>query len=155
MDGFTQKINNKWLFSIFTLTKLPSLWFWGVRVDSFTPSACNILIKYSWFTKNPFHSVYFSALSGAAELSTGLLVQRLALSKGNVSMLVVKADSHFIKKATGNIVFYCQQGNEVDLAFQSLVKSGDTTQLVLQSIGKNEAGDEVARFSFTWSLKKK
>ncbi|MBK8620602.1 MAG: DUF4442 domain-containing protein [Saprospiraceae bacterium] len=155
MDSFTRKINNKWLFSLFTLSKLPSLWFWGIRVDSFSPLGCKIALKYSWFTKNPFQSIYFSALSGAAELSTGLLVQRLALAKGNVSMLVVKAECYFTKKATGNIVFFCQQGEEVETAFQSLVNSGDTTQLVLQSIGKNEAGDEVARFSFTWALKKK
>lgn len=155
MDSFTRKINNKWLFSIFTLSKLPSLWFWGFRVDSFSPSGCKIALKYSWFTKNPFQSIYFSALSGAAELSTGLLVQRLALEKGNVSMLVVKAECYFTKKATGKILLFCDQGEDVEAAFQILVKAGDTTQLVLQSIGKNEAGDEVARFSFTWALKKK
>ncbi|MFZ1703509.1 MAG: DUF4442 domain-containing protein [Saprospiraceae bacterium] len=153
--SFGKKVRNKWWFSIFKMAKLPSLWFWGVKVVGFTERHCSISIKYSWYSKNPFQSIYFSALSGAGELSTGLLVQNKAMEKSNVSMLVVHAESHFTKKATGTIIFTCNEGEAVTKSFESLQKAGDQTKLVLRSVGVNELGEEVANFMFTWSLKKR
>ncbi|MBK6363178.1 MAG: DUF4442 domain-containing protein [Saprospiraceae bacterium] len=155
MKKLTFKVNNRFWFFLFTLKKLPSLWFWGIRVIQCNEKSCSIKIGYSWFTKNPFKSIYFSALSGAGELSTGLLVQNKVNEVGHTSMLVIKAESHFLKKATGNILFTCEEGDKVNDAFQSLRKSGDSLYLVLHSKGYNEDGVEVANFSFTWALKKR
>lgn len=155
MDAYSQKINNAFLFYFFTLKKLPSLWFWGIKVASFNGKRCCIRISYSWFTKNPFQSIYFSALSGAAELSTGLIVQQHALANGNTSMLVIKSQAEFLKKAKGTIVFCCDEGEMTAKTFSSLQQSGSSAELVLNSQGIDEQGQVVARFTFTWALKKR
>jgi hypothetical protein len=149
------KVKNKMRFYFFTLFRLPSLWFWGIRVIQIDEKICVIKIGYSWFTKNPFKSIYFSALAGAGELSTGLLVQNKVNETGYISMLVVKAESHFLKKAIGNVFFTCDEGDKVNSAFKKLQKSGDNVILELHSKGYNEEGVEVANFLFTWSLKKR
>lgn len=146
---------NNYAFSLYTLKNLPSLWFWGVRVRNLSYDSCTTTVRYSWFTKNPFQSIYFSTLSGTAELSTGLLVRQLALEKKDVSMLVVKAEAAFIKKAIGTITFSCLEGEKVTHAFEGLRQSGDMAQLVLHSEGRDAMNQVVASFSFTWALKKR
>lgn len=120
----------------------------------FDTRKCCIKISYSWFTKNPFQSIYFSALSGASELSTGLLLHSIAASTGRISMLVIKSEAEFLKKAKGNILFCCEQGDAVQKLFETLQKPGDSGELVLHSNGINERGEIIARFIFTWSLKR-
>lgn len=155
MASFITTLKNRIGFSLFTFFKLPSLWFWGVRVDTLNEEVCRIKIRYSWFTKNPFQSVYFSALSGAAELSTGLPVQRWATKEGNVSMLVIKSEAHFLKKAKGTIIFECNEVEKIAQTFSGLTKSGDHTELELHSEGRDKNNVIVATFTITWSLKKR
>lgn len=150
-----QNFTNNYVFKIFTLMKLPSLWFWGVRVLKNNEEVCQTVIRYSWFTKNPFKSIYFSSLFGAAELSTGLLVQRKALEKKNISMLVIRSEAEFTKKAIGRIVFTCIEGAQVTEIFENLRQTGDQAILVLHSEGLDDSGQIVGKFSFTWSLKKR
>ena len=155
MLTYAKKINNAFLFYLYTLKNLPTLWFWGLKVALFDEHRCCVRISYSWFTKNPFQSIYFSALSGAAELSTGLLVQKFALATGRISMLVVKSEAEFLKKAKGSILFCCEEGDATQKLFATLQQPGDSGELVLHSNGVNEKGEIVARFIFTWLLKKK
>lgn len=151
MQNFAKNLK----FRVFTFIKLPSLWFWNVRVLECDEALCNTAIRYSWFTKNPFNSIYFSTLFGAAELSTGLLVQRKANEKKNISMLVIRSEAEFTNKASGRIIFTCTEGNLVGEVFERLIHSGDQATLVLRSEGKNESGQVIGQFSFTWSLKKR
>ncbi len=66
-------------YRFYMLWRLPSLIFWGVKVARIDETASTVTLKHKWTNQNPFGSVYFSALNGAAELSTGILVQVLAL----------------------------------------------------------------------------
>ena len=99
-------------------------------------------------------SIYFAALAGAAELSTGALCQLALAGKGSFSMLVVDFRAEYSKKANTKILFTCEQGAELFSLIDTL-KPGETNQLTMLSIGKNKAGEEVARFFITWSFKRK
>lgn len=122
-----------------------------VHLDS---QKCHVSIPYFWRSQNPFKSIYFAALAGAAELSTGALCQLALTGKGSFSMLVVDFRAEYSKKANTKILFTCEQGAELFSLIDTL-KPGETNQLTMLSIGKNKAGEEVARFFITWSFKRK
>src|SRR5215475_1792383 len=91
---------------MFLLKNLPNAFFSGVRIRDIDENSCLVTVPYKWLTKNPFRSTYFACLSMAAEMSTGALCL-VHLYKRNppVSMLVVKVESDYFKKATGRTSF--------------------------------------------------
>ena len=92
----------------------------------------------------------------AAELATGaLIMMKVQASHKNVSMLVIKNNASFSKKAKGVITFTCNQGNVVDEALQKAIATGEGQTLTLTAKGIDLAGDEVSSFDFEWSLKLK
>lgn len=148
------RVTSKRLFTLFALKHLPSMVFWGVRVKSLDADQCTVTLPYNSRSKNPFRSIYFSALFGAGELSTGMMVQMLIQGNGKWSMLVVNAEGQFTKKAVGIIHLTCVQGQEIQNQLEVIKREGTGT-FTLESIGVDEQGDEVGRYKFTWSLKYK
>jgi hypothetical protein len=73
----------------------------------------------------------------------------------NISMLVIKNNASFSKKAKGVITFSCTQGNLVDQALQNTIATGEGQTLILTANGIDSSGDEVSSFDFEWSLKLK
>ncbi|MCH1548000.1 MAG: thioesterase, partial [Flavobacteriaceae bacterium] len=61
----------KYKYILFLLFDLPSAFFCGVRLTHLDNNNCNVIIKHSWFNKNPFKSIFWAAQGMAAELSTG------------------------------------------------------------------------------------
>ena len=88
-------------FRMFLFSKLPAAFFAGLKVQEADAKHCVVTVPYKWFTKNPFRSTYFACLSMAAEMSTGALAMaHLYKIQPPVSMLVVKVESEYFKKAT-------------------------------------------------------
>ncbi len=128
----------------------------GLQINEFNEDKCVVVVRYKWLNTNPFKSMYFAVLSMAAELSTG------ALSMGNlfkrnpaVSMLVVKSEGNYFKKAVGKISFTCNMGNEISDAVEQAVATSTSQTIRVQTIGKNEQDEIVAEYFFTWSFKSK
>ena len=151
---YRRKMTNPLIFGFAMLAKLPSAIFWSLRIKSLTKESCEVTIPYSWRTQNPFKSIYFAALAGAAELSTGALCQFALAGKGQFSMLVVDFRAEYSKKANSKITFSCDQGAELFDLIENM-KIGETAQLTMISTGKNTSGEPVARFFVTWSFKRK
>ena len=143
-------------FRAFLLMKLPSAFFAGVRVRDIDERHCVVSVPYKWFSQNPFRSTYFACLSMAAEMSTGALAMA-HLYKRNpaVSMLVVKVESEYFKKATGRTTFICEDGETMLNAIEESIKTGEGKIVRARSIGKNADGEIVAEFYVTWSFKAK
>ena len=148
-------MSSPWKFYLAMLFKLPSIPFWGVKMKHLSSEKCSLVIPYKWRNQNPFKSIYFAALAGAAELSTGLLGLVATTGKEKWSMLVVGFNAEFKKKATGNITFTCEQGQKLFQLLDEIRKTGTPQTIEMVSIGKNALGEEVARFYITWSFKKK
>ncbi len=153
---FKNQVTNPVKYRLFLLQKLPMGFISGLRIQSLTAGASSVSVRFSWVNKNPFRSVYFAVLSMAAELSTGILAfgQTYQLKPG-VSMLVVKMEGEFYKKAIGKIIFTCNQGKEIEEAIAKTRETGEVTSVHCTSIGVNEQGEEVAKFVFSWSYKAK
>lgn len=151
---YQRKMTNPIIFWWAMLVKLPSAIFWRLRIKTLGPEKCQVTIPYFWRSQNPFRSIYFAALAGAAELSTGALCQLALAGKGAFSMLVVDFRAEYHKKANSKITFTCEQGTELFQLIDSL-NVGETNQLTMISEGKNPSGEVVARFYVTWSFKRK
>ncbi|PZX53943.1 uncharacterized protein DUF4442 [Algoriphagus ratkowskyi] len=152
--AYQKKMSNPLYFWFGMLIKLPSAIFWKFRIKILDAEKCVVTIPYSWRTQNPFKSIYFAAMAGAAELSTGALCQLAISGQGKYSMLVVDFRAEYFKKANQTITFTCEQGQELFTLIESL-RPNDTGKLTMVSSGKNPQGEEVARFYVTWSFKRK
>jgi hypothetical protein len=75
--------------------------------------------------------------------------------KPSVSMLVVKVDSEYFKKAIGRTSFVCEDGGLFQKAIEETIATGVARIVKAKSIGKNNDGEIVAEFFITWSFKVK
>jgi hypothetical protein len=153
---FQKLVNNRFLFRFYLLKSLPLAFIAGIRVKELTNEKCVTTIKYGWITQNPFRSMYFACQAMAAEMSTGLLlINGIYKSNPPVSMLIVQNKALYHKKAVGSITFTCSDGNNISNAIVEAKNKGESVLIDTLSVGKDESGDTVAEFTFTWSMKVK
>ena len=153
---FLEIVQNPIKFRLFLLSKLPSAFFSGVRIKYADESKAIVTIPYKWFSKNPFKSTYFACQSMAAEMSTGVLAMAFTFEqKPAMSMLVIKTEAVYLKKATGVTTFTCEDGPMLKQAIDEAMASGKGTSFAARSIGKDKDGETVAEFTITWSFKAK
>ncbi|MBN8668802.1 MAG: DUF4442 domain-containing protein [Chitinophagales bacterium] len=156
MEAFIKLVRNRWKFGFFLFSKLPAAWLAGVRVKHLEPAKAEVTVPYKWLSQNPFRSTYFACLSMAAEMSTGLLAMGHTYQrKPSVSMLVVKLEGDFFKKATGLTAFTCEDGDKIKAVIEEAILTGEARSVKAKTVGKNDLGDLVAEFYITWSFKAK
>jgi hypothetical protein len=153
---FLQLVTHPFKFRMFLLSKLPSAFFSGVKVRYVDEEKCQVTVPYKWFSKNPFKSTYFACLSMAAEMSTGVLAMASTYEqKPSVSMLVLKMESNFLKKATGITTFTCDEGSRIQQVVNEAMASGKSVSVTVRSVGKDKEDNIVADFAITWGFKAK
>jgi len=149
MSKITVKNLNKYL-----LFKLPSAYISGIRVSSISDEKAEAKVKHRWINQNPFKSLYWATQGMAAELVTGILmIKKIQESDSKISMLVVKQEGSFHKKATGKIVFSCDQGAKIDEVMATAIKTKEGQTIVLEATGYDQDKEMVSSFAFTWSIK--
>ena len=142
--------------NLFLLFNLPSAFLCGVRVKSIDNEKCYVGVSHMWINKNPFKSMFWAVQGMFAELATGaLIIMKIKLLNQKVSMLVLRNEAQFTKKAKGRIRFCCHQGLEVDRALKKAIETGEGETVILEAQGHDSSGDLVSKFSFEWSLKSK
>ena len=143
-------------FRMFLFSKLPSAFFAGVRVKEIDEKKCIVTVPYKWFSQNPFRSTYFACLSMAAEMSTGSLsMMHVYKRKPPISMLVVKVEAEYFKKAIDKTIFTCEDGEIIAKTIEESIATGDSRIVKAKSTGKNKDGELIAEFYITWSFKRK
>jgi Domain of unknown function (DUF4442) len=154
LSAFNKRINSGFFFRQFLLSKLPAAYFAGLKIEAFDQEHAVVSVKQKWFNKNPFRSIYFAILSMAAEMSTGLLsMGNIYERKPAVSMLVIEQRGVFHKKATGKILFTCENGNKIASTVEEAITTGNPVSIVCYSKGINDQNELVAEFWITWSFK--
>ncbi|MDO5656002.1 MAG: DUF4442 domain-containing protein [Flavobacteriaceae bacterium] len=136
--------------------KIPIAWVAGLRLKSFAQNTCEITVKLSRWSQNPFNSMFWAVQGMAAEFTTGFMcMSKIQKSQEKISMLVLEQNGKFTKKAVGKITFVCDDGAKIDEIIQKAVETGEGQTLKLFSRGYDEKGDQVAEFWFLWTFKKK
>ena len=147
---------NKFQLHLFLFLKIPISWIAGVRLKEMNDEICITKVKFGWLNQNPFNSMFWAVQGMAAEFSTGFLcAEKIRKSGKKISMLVVHNQAEFTKKAVGRVTFSCLQGKELDAVLQKAIETGEGQTLTLFSEGKDQKGDLVSKFAFTWSFKTK
>lgn len=140
----------------FLFFKLPAAFWCGVRVVAITHTHCTTSVRHRWINQNPFRSMYFAVQAMAAELTTGALVmQEIKKSGHNISMLVAHNKAVFTKKATGRITFTCSNGQLIAETIQKAITTGQGQTCWMQSVGKDQKGEQVSEFHFEWTVRVK
>ncbi len=151
---FVRLVKHPLKFRLFLLLKLPAAFIAGVRVRDMDGQKAVVTVPYKWLSQNPFRSTYFACLSMAAEMSTGVLaLAEIHKRQPTVSMLVVKVESEYFKKATDRSGFVCEDGDLFRNAIDECVATGEARTVRARSVGTNKAGEVVAEFFVTWSFK--
>lgn len=152
--AFLRLMRSRWSFAAYVRRYVPMAAFARIRIESIDADRCRVSVPYSRRTTNPFRSTYFGALTAAAELSTGILAMaHLYDHRDQVAMLMVNCRADFDKKATDVTVFECDQGAQVAAVIAEAIAQPEPRTLTMQTVGKNQAGNIVARMEFTWSFK--
>ncbi len=153
-NKFSSLLNHPFKFRLYLLYKLPAAFFSGIKIQEFTSEKCITSVPYKWLTQNPFRSTYFASLAMAAEMSTGVLALSNTYKKiPAISMLVIKMEANYFKKATGLTFFTCEEGLLVANAVNEASGSVEGKIIIVKSVGKNKDGELIAEFLFTWSFK--
>jgi len=151
--AFQNKVTS-FKFKIFLLKELPSAFFSGVRVKSLNNTTCVTTVPFKWFSQNPFHSTYFACQAMAAELSTGLpAIMAIENRNPRISMLVVDMEATFTKKAVAITSFYCEDVTTIVNAVEKAIATKEGQTVKAKVVGKDDDGNEISTFSFTWSFK--
>ena len=136
--------------------KLPSAYLSGIRVTSITNERATAKVTHKWINQNPFKSLYWAVQGMASELVTGILVmKRIAESGKKISMLVTNQNGTFTKKATGRIIFICNDGDKIKQAIDETIATGEGQNLIMTAEGFNEDNESVSKFEYVWSIKVK
>jgi hypothetical protein len=155
-NSFKSIITNPFKYRLFLLNKLPMGFISGLKVVELNEAGASVAVKLKWVNQNPFRSIYFAVLGMAAELSTGVLAFAQVYQRNPaVSMLVVKLNAEFYKKAVGKITFVCNDGALINAAVEEAISTKEGIVVECTSIGMNEQNEAVAKFILTWSFKAK
>jgi len=152
-NAFFKIVRDPIKFRLFLLRKLPAAFFSGLKVKQVSAEACIVAVPFKWFTQNPFRSTYFACLSMAAEMSTGILAMSAIYNRPQrISMLIVKSEASYHKKAKTITYFSCQDGQKVLDAVEQSIKTKESVSVTCHSEGRDANGVIIATFSFTWSF---
>jgi acyl-coenzyme A thioesterase PaaI-like protein len=143
-----------WLFGLF---KVPMLFWLRPRVLRLDSESCEVMIPLSRRSQNHLKSMYFGALSAGADCAGGLMAMALIQQSGHHIDLSFK-DFHaeFIKRATADTHFVCQDGALIRDFVDKVIASGERENLsvrVVATCPSINSAEEVARFTLTLSLK--
>ncbi len=150
---FIEKIKKPLALYSFFFQKIPTLFWWGVKLEKLDSFEATVMLPYNWRTQNPFKSIYFAAQSGAAELASGLLATMSTEGKVSVSTLVTEVSGSYIKKANQPIYFTCIQGEEIRKVVLETIADKIPKSIQTKVVGTFKDGTIVSSHLITWSFK--
>ena len=137
--------------------RIPLLLWVGPRVVELDDQRCAVKIPLGLRTRNHVGSMYIGAMVAGADLAAGLHALRAA---GAAAVVPIFKDARmeFFKRADGDVVFRCSDGQTVREAAARAAATGERVTLPVEVLATVPAkyGDEpVARMTMGLSMKRK
>lgn len=155
-SSFLNRFNRPFVFRWFLILKLPIAWMSGLKIRELSEARARVSMRYGFWNKNPFNSMYFACQAMAAEMSTGILALGHTDNQSvKISLLVKELNSTYKKKAVGAIEFICEDGLAVKDAVERASKNDEPILCKMISHGYDEKGDCVSSFEILWTFKRK
>ncbi|HPX10921.1 MAG TPA: DUF4442 domain-containing protein [Syntrophales bacterium] len=144
---------------LFGLTKIPLLFFIRPSVVEIGERRVVVRVRLRRRTKNHLGAMYFGALAAGAECAGGLLAMRLILnSGGRVSLVFRSFSAEFLKRAEGDALFTCEDGEAISRLVRDAMDRGERVETpvhVTATVTGASGNEPVARFTMTLSLKRR
>jgi hypothetical protein len=127
----------------------------GIRPVEVTETQCRVALPYRWRSQNPFRSIYFAAQCAAGEMASGLMALQDLRKRPPCSMLVLRVEAEFYKKADQKMVFTCTEGALIRQTIDQTFETRTAQTVRALSVGTLPDGTEAAKVWVTWSFKAK
>ncbi len=141
----------------FAFIKIPMLFFARPSVVELSEIRAVIKIALRRRTRNHLGSMYFGALCAGADCAAGLHAMKLIRKQpARISLIFKDLKAEFLKRAEGDVYFYCNQGLEIANLVTTAAQSGERVQMPIhiEATVPDLEDDPVAKFTLTLSLKK-
>ena len=154
-----QKIKDNIYLKYFSLKNVPLLFFLGPKIEKLNETECVVKIPLRTRSKNHLGSMYFAALAAGADCAAGFLAMKLIEnSPKKVSLSFKEFHAEFLKRAEGDTLFSCLQGEEITAFVGKVLESRERQHMnvhVIATCPEKLGSVPVAKFSLTLSLKVK
>lgn len=154
-----QKMKESAFLTIFGLLKIPLIFFVSPKILEMNERKCSIKIPLNYRTKNHLNAMYFGALAIGADVAGGLLAMKnIYENRLPLTMVFKDFKAEFLKRADGDVVFTCDDGEAVKKLVKDALASDERQNLpvIITATVPEKYGDEpVAKFTLTLSIKKK
>ena len=144
---------------LWTLTKIPLLFFLRPSVVTVTERATVIRIPLTRRSRNHLGSMYFGALCAGADLAGALTaMRRIEASGRRISLIFKDVKAQFLKRAEGDVLFSCEDGQAVAALVARAIQSGEREEVpvrVVATVPDKLGAEPVADFVLTLSLKRR
>lgn len=143
----------------FGLMKIPLLFSVNPSVVALNETRAIVKIKLNRWTRNHLGSMYFGTMAIGADCVVGLLAVHHTQAKGkakvHLSFKDFKAD--FLKRAEGDVLFICEEGQEIERFVDEVIHSPERKNLTVpaRAVLAEKPEEPVATFALTLSLKRK
>ena len=142
---------------LWTLSKIPLLFFLRPSVVEASEGRTVIRIPLSRRSRNHLGSMYFGALCAGADLAGALTaMRRIDASGRRISLIFKDVKAQFFKRAEGDVLFSCEDGEAVAGLVRRAISSGGREELpvaVVATVPEKLGPEPVAEFLLTLSLK--
>lgn len=144
---------------LWTFTKIPLLFFLRPSVVEANERRTVIRIALSRRSRNHLGSMYFGALCAGADLAGALTAMRCIEASGRrVSLIFKDVRAQFFKRAEGDVLFSCDDGEAVAGLLRRAIESGQREELpvrIVATVPDRLGSEPAAEFLLTLSLKRR
>lgn len=149
-----RNLSNKFKFRLLLKGILPMGFRSKMYISEINEEMCAVKVPYNKRNSNPFKSTFWAVQGMAAEMSSGaLLILYTQRQSESIAMLVMGMGASFVKKAADVTTFVCKDGLKIKEAIKKTIETGEPVLIECEMIGRNENGEDVSKFNFTWSVK--
>jgi hypothetical protein len=119
-----------------------------------------VRVPLNWITRRrDIHAMYLGVLCMGADISSGLVPFFLVRDqKLNISIIFKDIKAVFLKRAEGDVLFTCAEGDRIQELLRLAESSGErqeATVHVVATVPDKLGAEPVATFELTLSLKKR
>lgn len=153
-----ERTRETFLLRWFSLTRIPLLFYVGIRVVEITPERMVARIPLRRRTRNHLGSMYFGALCIGADVAPGAYAMYLIRQqRAPISMVFKDFQAEFLKRAEGDVDFCCDQGKEIAELVAQAAASEERVERQVEVIATvpSLSDEPVAKFRLTLSLKRR
>jgi hypothetical protein len=146
-----------WKLWQFGFRRIPLIFFCRPRVIKITATSLEVKIKLNRRTRNHLHTMYFGVLSVGADITGGFLAMGYCrASRSKISLIFKDFHADFLKRAEGDVHFFCNEGLKIQELVQKAEETGERQNMPVHITARvpSISPDSVAKFILTLSIKK-